>query len=422
MGWELFVSSGSDQGTIYKPNSDQIIIVGRGRDTDTVLSDKRASRQHCTISGHGDTIRLKDLGSSSGTFVNGERVDSAVINVGDEIKVGDTVFVVRGDGVQISEDVELDARGLDGLVAGDPELSHKERESPGEDDGSEWIGKTIHRYRLASVIASGTTGVVYKARFEDKAESLALKLFHAELSKSDDDRERFLRGMKTMFPIRHPNIVRILNAGKLEERCWVAMDYIDGESLAKVIERIGIAGMLDWHHAFRVAVHIGRALEKAYEHQIIHRNISPRNILRRQSDKVSILGDLILAKALEGAQVQEITRPGELVGDMAYMSPERTRGTDDVDCRSDLYGLGATCYALMTRRPPIEGHSLPEVINRIRIQVPKPPKEFQLSIADMFEDAILKLLEKRPENRYQTPTHLLDDLERIGKFQGIRID
>src|SRR5207237_7226337 len=106
---------------------------------------------------------------------------------------------------------------------------------------------------------------------------------------------------------------------------------------------------------------MGRALEFAEEHQILHRNIKPSNILIQHSDKLTKLGDLMLAKALEGTQAEQITRPGELIGDIAYMSPERTRGsTAQVDCRSDIYSLGASVYALLTGRPPFDDGSLPD--------------------------------------------------------------
>jgi serine/threonine protein kinase len=134
--------------------------------------------------------------------------------------------------------------------------------------------------------------------------------------------------------------------------CWVAMEYIAGENMTEVIDRIGVAGMLDWRYAFKVAVHVARALDYAHGKQIIHRNVAPKNILLETPTKTVKLGDLMLAKTLEGSLAQKITKPGEVVGDVAYMSPERTRGTDDVDGRSDLYGLGATVYALLTGRPP----------------------------------------------------------------------
>jgi serine/threonine protein kinase len=101
------------------------------------------------------------------------------------------------------------------------------------------------------------------------------------------------------------------------------------------------------------------------------------------------------------------------------MSPERTRGMTEVDVRSDLYGLGATVYALLTGRPPFEGSSLIEKITRIRQDTPIKPTKYQMSIPSAFEGAALKMLAKRPEDRYQTAAELIKELDRIGKFNGV---
>ena len=154
----------------------------------------------------------------------------------------------------------------------------------------------------------------------------------------------------------------------------------------------------------------------------MHRNISPTNIMLRSSDKAAKLGDLMLAKALEGALAKQITKPGQLLGDIAYMSPERTRSIGEVDSRSDIYSLGATVYALLTGRPPCEGGSLPETIAKIRTAEPVRPKKYQLSIPDQFEGVVMQMLAKRPEDRYQTAKDLLADLERVAKFQGMTVE
>src|SRR5439155_14045036 len=166
-----------------------------------------------------------------------------------------------------------------------------------------------------------------------------------------------------------------------------------------------------WREVWRVAMHVGQALDEAAAQKIIHRNVTPANILRRKSDKACLLGDLMLAKALEGTLSQQITRPGQLIGDVPYMSPERTRDAATVDCRSDLYGLGATLYALLTGRPPFAGDSLPELVRKVRSDEPQPPKEFQLSINDKFPDVVLQLLTKRPDDRVATAADLLKDLD-----------
>ncbi|HUG90241.1 MAG TPA: FHA domain-containing serine/threonine-protein kinase [Planctomycetaceae bacterium] len=408
MSMHLAITSGPDQGRTVPLSDGQKILIGRGQEATLQLSDPRASRKHCQVKADGPRVVVSDAGSSSGTFVNGRQVQEAELKPGDVIRVGDTELAFRvaagHDQSTLVSAAELGARPKPAVAQ----------------DLSALIGQTIHKYRIERELAKGNTGAVFLARHTEQDTDVALKVLWPEISKNEEDMRRFVRAMKTMFPVRHENIVRIYNAGTTGEHAWVAMEYVDGESMAGVIERIGAAGMLDWQYAFRVAVHIGRALEAAQEHQIVHRNITPQNILLRTSDKVVKLGDLMLAKALAGSNVEQVTRPGQLVGELAYMSPERT-GSGEIDGRSDLYGLGATCYALLTGRPPFEGRSLPELVLKIRNDQPRRPKEFQLSINDTFEGVVRRLLEKRPDDRYQTPAELLTDLDRIGRFQAIEV-
>jgi serine/threonine protein kinase len=189
-----------------------------------------------------------------------------------------------------------------------------------------------------------------------------------------------------------------------------------------VIQRIGVAGMLDWRYGYKVALHIGQVLAYTHGQNIIHRNLTPKNILLEAPTKLFKLGDLMLAKALEGSLALQITRPGELIGEAAYMAPERTRAGAAVDARSDLYGLGATVYALLTGHPPFESSSgLPELVTKIRQSKPEPPTKYQLSIPRHFEDVVLKLLAKKPEDRYSSAEDLLKDLDRVAKLKGVTI-
>ena len=167
-----------------------------------------------------------------------------------------------------------------------------------------------------------------------------------------------------------------------------------------------------------MVLQVARALEVAHEHGIVHRNITPRNVLMRASDGLVKLGDLMLAKSLEGSQADVITRPGELVGQLLYMSPEQTSRETIVDHRSDIYNLGAMAYALLTGHPPFEGHSPLEIIMKIQRDPPPMPTKFHLSIPPLFEGVVLQMLAKRPDDRYRTPTHLITDLQRVAKYVG----
>jgi serine/threonine-protein kinase len=169
-------------------------------------------------------------------------------------------------------------------------------------------------------------------------------------------------------------------------------------------------------------VHIGRALREASQQRIIHRNVTPTNILKREQGGVYLLGDLMLAKALEGSLAKQVTQPGQVIGDVPYMPPERTRDGSNIDGRADIYGLGATCYALLTGHPPFESDSLPELIRMIRQDEPKKPKDYQMSVNEMFQNVVLQMLAKDPEDRFATPDLLLRDLARIGKFNSLEAD
>jgi serine/threonine protein kinase len=178
--------------------------------------------------------------------------------------------------------------------------------------------------------------------------------------------------------------------------------------------------MLDWEQAFRMTVHIARALEVAHQHEIVHRNVTPENILLGRAQPIAKLGDLMLARAIEETVSNQITRDGELLGEVAYMSPERTRG-EPIDHRSDLYGLGATLYAVLAGQPPFQSASIPSLVSMIQQDEPLPPKTFQLSINEAFQNVVMKLLEKNPADRFESPSQLLKELERIGKFAGIEV-
>ena len=186
-------------------------------------------------------------------------------------------------------------------------------------------GKTISHFELGQPLATGRTGTIYKARDTRDGKDVAFKVLHSDFTSDEEDVQRFIRAMTTVVELHHPNLVALYGAGKQGDTCWLAMEYVDGEPLTKLIEKIGTLKMLDWRFALKVGVHIAQALEAAHEKHIIHRNVSPESILIRGKDKVAKLGDMMLAKAIEGIKARQITKPGELVGNIAYMAPERNR-------------------------------------------------------------------------------------------------
>jgi eukaryotic-like serine/threonine-protein kinase len=411
MQLELVIVAGPEQGRKLTLQDGQTLVIGRGQASDTQINDPRMSRVHCRVQVDGGKVTLIDAGGASGTLLDNAKITAPVeLAPGQAFQVGDTLIRFGLDAGTDSATVVGDAA----LGAPKPVGSTARLQ--------ELVGKTFATYRLDEIITHGNSGMVFKGHDTEKDRPCAVKVLTPDLANSDEQKERFVRAMMTMMPIRHPNLVRLYNAGKKGPYCWVAMEYIDGESLTKVIDRIGIEGMIDWREAWRVAIHVTRALVEASSHQIIHRNVTPENIIRRHSDKATLLGDLILAKALEGTQAKEITAPGQLIGDVPYMSPERTRDSSLADTRSDIYGLGATLYALLAGKPPFESDSLVMLVSKVREETPVPPREFQMSINENFEDLVLRMLAKSATDRPQNAAELLVELERIGRFNNLDAD
>jgi len=406
----LVIIGGPDRGRSFQIEEGQTLVIGRSQTSDTQINDPRVSRVHCRVVVDGGTITLLDNDSAGGTFMNGNKVSRQELDTGDTFSVGDTTMRY-----QLDANIPDEQPTIAPVAASTP----TPQAAP---QLADLVGETFAHYRLDKILAKGNTGMIFKAQDTEQDRVVAVKVLTPDANHSDEQRDRFVRAMKTMLPIKHDHLVSLYHAGKTGPFCWAAMQYIDGESLTELISRMGIEGMLDWRETWRIGVQIGRALDAAYEQKIIHRNVTPTNIMRRHADRACLLADLMLAKALEGNFSQQITAPGQLIGEVPYMAPERTRDADPVDTRSDIYGLGATLYALMAGRPPFESSSLPELVRMVREDTPTPPKEFQLSINEKFQDAVARMLAKNPSDRYQTPTELLRDLERIGRFNNLEAD
>jgi len=404
----LVVTSGPDKGRLFPLPQEDTLMLGRSRATETRLVDPHVSRLHCRIAVSGDIAVLTDNDSAGGTFVNGRRVRGPyTLLTGDKIRLGQTELEVRA----ISPD-EVDTvppRPTPAVAPAAPSVPL-----------GELVGQTISRYEISAVLAKGQTGVVFHARDSEADLPVAFKVLMPQMTE-ETHRERFVRAMKTVLPLRHTHLITVYAAGKTGPYCWIAMEYVEGESLTQLVQRAGVAGMLDWRHALRVGVHLGRALEYAHGQQILHRNVTPMNVLMRAGDQKAKLGDLMLAKALEGAMAVTVTGPGELLGDVNYLSPERTYPDAAVDERSDLFSLGATVYALLTGRPPFADLSPIETIKKVRTGEAERPKKFQLSVPELFEKMVLKLLARRPEERYQSARELLDELEQMASVHGVTV-
>lgn len=404
----LFVVSGPERGRSFPLEHGQTLVVGRGQASDTKINDPYLCRIQCRVVCDGTSALVTDVSGGKTLYAGAPLPEENYrLACGDEFAAGNTVFRIDQSAVEAET-------GTVNIVV--PKPAGK-RYGPLKD----LVGQTFGHFSLDEVAAQGKSGMVFKGTDHEKNRRVAIKVLSPDQTSSDEERERFVRAMRTMLPIRHHNLVALHAAGKNGPYCWAAMEWIDGESLTNVIKRIGIEGMLDWREVWKVAADVCFGLEKAHQEKIVHRNVMPDNILRRHSDKSCVLGDLMLAKALEGTQAKQLTRAGELIGEVAYMAPERTRDNNDIDGRSDIYGLGATLYALLAGRPPFVTDSLASLIKLIRDADPKPPKDYQLAINEQFQGMVMKMLAKNPTDRFQDPSAVLAELERVGRYQGLTL-
>ncbi len=403
---QFVVVEGPDKNARFPIADGDGHLLGRGQDVVYKLTDPRASRKHCEVQFHGDQVTLIDNGSTGGTFVNGSKITSRVLKPGDVINIGDTKLQFQLGDIETGSTISEMPRRADDDQKPTMQLA-------------ELSGRKLSHYDIHEVIRRTPEGMIFRAIDTNGDKQVAFQVMDPTFTENEDDVQRFVRAMKTVLPLDHPHLVRVLGAGRNGPYCWIAMEDIEGETMTQVIQRIGIAGMLDWKYAYRVAVHVARALDYAHGQNIIHRNITPDNVIMQAAEKQAKLGDLMLARALEGALAKQITKPGEMLGDVNYMSPERTKGqSNEIDGRSDLFSLGATVYALLTGRPPFAGSNMIETVTNLRNKEPEKPTKYQMSIPGLFEGLVLKLLQKTPGQRYQTAAELLEELDRIGKFQG----
>ena len=296
----------------------------------------------------------------------------------------------------------------------------------GEDSGrgkslSSLIGQTLHRYRIDAHATSGINSNIYRAYDTRRERQVALKVMHPHLTSTEQQRERFVRAMRTTLPIRHANIVRLYKAGRKGPLCWAAMEWVDGISVQELIQQLGVGGMLDWKETWRIAVHIGMALRQVEKSQLVHRNVTPSNLMRRQNTREYLLMDLVLARAQHILDTPQLTRPGDVLGELAFIAPERLLDSSVQDARSDQYGLGATLYTLLCGRPPYDAIDIGGLIAQTQHQTPPHPINVQMGIEERFGDVVMKMISTSPDDRFPSSEDLLKRLAEVGKLAGVDV-
>jgi serine/threonine-protein kinase len=281
--------------------------------------------------------------------------------------------------------------------------------------------QVLGHYQIGPLLGRGQSSLVFRAQDIKTNQLVALKVLSPDFPASDAELQRFVRALKITSSLPHPHLVTLYGAGKSGGHCWIAREFVEGESLARLLQRLRKAGKFEWTCACRLAIHLGKALQFLHENRASHGNLTPRNILIRQSDQLTKLTDLMLNRALEGSKLQKAILGKKLLAELAHLAPEQTDPHAPVAPLADLYALGTVLYAALTGQPPFLGASAKEVLTQVREGKVVRPSKLQPGIPPVFERAVLMLMARRPEERFQTAADLLAVVEPIAKEQGIQV-
>ena len=262
------------------------------------------------------------------------------------------------------------------------------------------------KYRIIEPIGKGGMGVVYKAEDIKLERTVALKFLSAELTEDPEARERFVREAKAAAALSHPHICTLYEIGEDENQYFIAMEWIEGQSLKDKIRD----GALEQAEALDITIQVAEGLEEAHKKGIVHRDIKPGNIMVTDKGTAKVM-DFGLAKVF-GASI--ITKEAKTIGTVAYMSPEQSQG-QSVDHRTDIWSLGVVLYEILSGQLPFKGEYDQSMIHSILSREPEPLTKALPTTPKALENIVLTALAKRPADRYKSMSELQEDLRAVAE-------
>jgi tRNA A-37 threonylcarbamoyl transferase component Bud32 len=269
------------------------------------------------------------------------------------------------------------------------------------------------RYRVEQVLGEGGMATVYLAEDIKHRRKVAVKVMHRELA-ATLGADRFLREIEIAAQLNHPHILPVHDSGEAGGFLFYVMPYVEGESLR---ERLTNHGELPVHDAVRLLVEVTDALAYAHAHGVVHRDIKPENIML--SGRHALVMDFGVAKAVsEASGRNRLTTAGVALGTPAYMAPEQASADPNLDQRVDIYALGVLGYELLAGRPPFVGGTPQQVLAAHVTTTPEPVTTHRTTVSPALGSVIMRALEKRPADRWQTADELLAQLEPLATPSG----
>jgi tetratricopeptide (TPR) repeat protein/predicted Ser/Thr protein kinase len=260
------------------------------------------------------------------------------------------------------------------------------------------------RYKIQRMLGEGGMGAVYKAYDVDLDRTVALKLIRPGLAMDANVSARFKQELLLASKISHKNILRIHDLGDAAGVKFISMAYVEGQDLHQLLID---NGKLPVERAMKIARQLCAALDAAHAEGVVHRDFKPQNILLDKNEQVYVT-DFGLAKSLESDA--GLSRSGEFLGTPRYMAPEQVEGRG-IDHRVDLYALGLILYEMLTGDVPFHADSTIQLMYKRVNETPKSPKDLNPDLPDWLVRVVMKCLERYPDNRYQSASEILSDLD-----------
>ncbi|MBM4080764.1 MAG: FHA domain-containing protein [Planctomycetes bacterium] len=273
------------------------------------------------------------------------------------------------------------------------------------------LGEMIGGHKVLEKLAEGRLGNVYKAEQVSTHKLVALKILSPSITEDEEWVRRFLKEADVGSKLSHPNIVVLYDSGKSKSAYYIAMEFVDGASVADLLHR---QQKLTVRRSLNIITQVTHALDHAHRSGVFHTDIRPSNVLVSRSG-VAKLSDFGLASTMT---VKEASKFKGLQGVvyLRYAPPEQFAVPAKLDARSDLYSLGATLYHMITGRPPFVADSAQDTINKICSEEPVPPAQVLPEIPKPVSDLVIRLLAKAPSARYPSAADLLKDLEQVAPW------